>query len=50
MWSSHDVARVDHGKTFNPTGKVDRCVLNTFPGFEGLNSSRATVEILTAES
>ena len=38
MWSSHVDARVYHGKTFNPTGKVERGVLNTFPGFEAMNS------------
>jgi len=36
MWSSHVDARVYHGKTFNPTGKVERGVLNTFPKHEPL--------------
>lgn len=38
MWASHVDARVYYGKTFDPTGKVERGVLNTFPGFEAMNS------------
>ena len=38
MWANYVDARVYYGKTFDPTGKVERGVLNTFPGFEAMNS------------